>query len=103
MVDVVVNNMAWPGSANTVDFSQFTPFNSSSYYHPYCAITTDDYSTHDANVERCWLGDNVVALADLDSENPDVQGVFNSWISNLVSTYGSKYHHSPLVSGIIAD
>ncbi|KAL9108003.1 MAG: hypothetical protein Q9227_007218 [Pyrenula ochraceoflavens] len=88
MVDIVVNNMAWPGSADTVDFSSFTPFNSSSYFHSYCAITTDDYSSHDSNVEKCWLGDNVVALADLNSEDSYVQNTFNSWISNLVSTYG---------------
>ncbi|PGH08483.1 alpha-amylase A type-3 [Helicocarpus griseus UAMH5409] len=84
MVDVVANHMGFAGPGASVDYSQFVPFNSNSYFHTYCPI--DNYDDQ-ANVENCWLGDDTVSLPDLDTENPDVQGIFNDWISALISNY----------------
>ncbi|KAH9837571.1 alpha-amylase [Rhodofomes roseus] len=97
MVDVVVNHMAAPlltGTANSsdpsapapaVNYAAFTPFNNESSFHPFCWITDDANQT---DVEQCWLGDAAVPLADVDTENPDVVAFFNSWIADLVTTYG---------------
>ena len=47
MVDTVVNDMVYYcgpsedgecGPGNTIDYSSFSPFNSSDYFHPYCKI-----------------------------------------------------------------
>ncbi|TFY68044.1 hypothetical protein EVJ58_g1257 [Rhodofomes roseus] len=97
MVDVVVNHMAAPlltGTMNSsdpsapapaVNYAAFTPFNNESSFHPFCWITDDANQT---DVEQCWLGDAAVPLADVDTENPDVVAFFNSWIADLVTTYG---------------
>ncbi|PGH02056.1 alpha-amylase [Blastomyces parvus] len=84
MVDVVPNHMGYPGPSSSVDYSRFVPFNSESYFHPYCPITNYD---DQAMVENCWLGDQTVSLPDLDSMQPEVQTIFNNWISALVSNY----------------
>ena len=55
MVDVVVNHFAWYGSPSSVNYASFTPFNSQSYFHPYCPITTDDYSSDITAVEEVSL------------------------------------------------
>lgn len=39
MVDVVANNMAYAGDGNKTDYKNFVPFDSESYFHPYCPIT----------------------------------------------------------------
>ncbi|KAJ5419918.1 uncharacterized protein N7487_003468 [Penicillium crustosum] len=84
MVDVVANHMGYAGAGNTVDYSVFTPFSSSSYFHPYCLISNyDDQS----NVENCWLGDTTVSLPDLDTTQSSVQTLWNNWIGDLVSNY----------------
>lgn len=57
---------------------------SEKYFHDYCEIS--DY-TNQTDVEQCWLGDNIVALADLRTEDDDVQDMFGRWISELVSNY----------------
>lgn len=36
---------------------------------------------------QCWLGDDTVALADVDTDLPAVQNEYNSWINELVSNY----------------
>ncbi|KKZ66125.1 alpha-amylase A type-3 [[Emmonsia] crescens] len=84
MVDVVANHMGYPGPGSSVDYSRFVPFNSKSYFHAYCPITNYD---DQANSENCWLGDDTVSLPDLDTGRSDVQGLFNNWISALVSNY----------------
>jgi alpha-amylase len=87
MVDVVVNHFGWNGSASTVDYSRFVPFNSSSYFHNYCTISQDDYNNRDANVQLCWLGDSNVELPDVNTTQPAVRDAYNTWIADLVSTY----------------
>ncbi|KAJ5216985.1 family 13 alpha amylase in complex with acarbose [Penicillium chermesinum] len=84
MVDVVTNHMGYAGSGDSVDYSVFNPFNSQDYFHPYCEIT--DYSNL-AMVEQCWEGDTIVSLPDLNTESTEVQGIWNNWISGLVSNY----------------
>ncbi|EGC43184.1 alpha-amylase [Histoplasma capsulatum var. duboisii H88] len=84
MVDVVANHMGYPGSSSSVDYSRYVPFNNYIYFHPYCPIT--DYNNQPM-VEHCWLGDDTVSLPDLNSERTDVQNIFNTWISALVSNY----------------
>ncbi|KAF2768834.1 alpha-amylase [Teratosphaeria nubilosa] len=83
MVDVVTNHMAYNIDPSAVHYSDFNPFNSSEYYHPYCAI---DYS-NTISEQQCWMGDEVVSLPDLRTEDSDVQDGFDSWISELVSNY----------------
>ena len=62
----------------------YGPFNATSSYHPFCWIT--DY-TNQTQVEQCWLGNSMVALPDLDTENPYVASYWQRWIKNTVSTY----------------
>lgn len=83
MVDVVTNHFAYDGCGNCVDYSIFTPFNSSSYFHPFCLI---DYNNQ-TSIEQCWEGDNIVSLPDLRTEADNVRAVWNDWITRLVTTY----------------
>lgn len=87
MVDVVVNHFAWAGNASTVDYSKFVPFDDSRYFHTFCTISNEDYASRDEEVQLCWLGDSVVELVDVNTTQPEVRSTYNTWISNLVSTY----------------
>lgn len=51
MVDVVVNHFAWSGNASTVNYYDFSPFNSPSLFHSYCPITSNDYCCNQTGVE----------------------------------------------------
>lgn len=46
-----------------------------------------DGDTNQTNVEVCWLGDNVVPLADLRTEDDVVRDMFGNWIGEMVSNY----------------
>ncbi|WVF71631.1 hypothetical protein IAT40_006439 [Kwoniella sp. CBS 6097] len=88
MVDVVVNNVpslnvkdAFNTDALKADGSLWTD---PSEFHPQCWI---DYNNQ-TSVENCWLGDDKVALMDVNTENPVVIDTLHSWIANLTSTYG---------------
>ncbi len=99
MVDVVTNHMGYLGCGTCVDYSVFTPFdsvrilpfnfmlvadlNKESFFHPFCLI---DYSNA-TSILVCWEGDNTVSLPDLRTEDADVLDTFETWITNLVSTY----------------
>ncbi|KAL1962055.1 hypothetical protein VTN77DRAFT_641 [Rasamsonia byssochlamydoides] len=88
MVDSVINNMAYMtnGSdpATSVNYSILTPFNQESEYHPYCVIT--DYENYPL-AQRCWTGDNIVALPDLAQEKPQVASLLESWIQETLANY----------------
>nr|ADQ44918.1 alpha-amylase [Schwanniomyces occidentalis] len=84
MVDVVYNHYAWNGDGSSVDYSSFTPFNQQSYFHDYCLITNYNDQT---NVEDCWEGDTEVSLPDLSTEDNEVIGVFQTWVSDFVQNY----------------
>jgi hypothetical protein len=45
-----------------------------------------DYS-NTTSEERCWLGDTVVPLPDLNTEDPTVVAGFSNWIQSLVKEY----------------
>ncbi|CAK4006853.1 alpha-amylase [Lecanosticta acicola] len=84
MIDVVPNHSAWNGSPTSINFTQLNPFNQASYYHmPYCPI---DYNNATSLVD-CWIGDTTVSLPDLKTEDPTVQSMWNSWVSNFVANY----------------
>jgi len=83
MVDVVTNHFAYKGCGACVDYSIFNPFNSASYFHPFCLI---DYSNQ-TSIEQCWEGDNTVSLPDLRTENSAVRAIWNDWIAQMVATY----------------
>ncbi|QKX54781.1 uncharacterized protein TRUGW13939_01870 [Talaromyces rugulosus] len=84
MVDVVANHMGYAGAGDSVDYSVFSPFDSSSYFHSYCLIS--DYSNQE-NVEDCWLGDTTVSLPDLNTDLTSVQTLWYDWVADLVSNY----------------
>jgi len=82
MVDVVVNHF---GPANSsAAFASFNPLDKSSYFHRRSLIT--DYNNQ-TDVEQCWLGDDKLALADVDTENPWIAKTFIRWIESLVEDY----------------
>ncbi|KAF2166522.1 glycoside hydrolase family 13 protein [Zasmidium cellare ATCC 36951] len=83
MVDVVPNHMGSISSQTTVDYSKFNPFNKQSYFHKPCNI---DYNNQ-TSVTQCWLGDNIVSLPDLRTEDSNVANMWNTWIGQLVSNY----------------
>jgi len=92
MVDVVVNHFVSPRPANLTNYSRFGPFNNASFFHPYCEITNyDDQSL----VEKCWLGDSKVWLADVDTEQAKVIGTYKKWIASLVTSYSSEWCINP--------
>ncbi|SMY22593.1 unnamed protein product [Zymoseptoria tritici ST99CH_1A5] len=84
MLDIVVNHMGYAGEPEDVDYSVFDPFDNSKYFHSYCAVNAD---TNQTNVETCWLGDDIVALADLRTEDKEVQNLLGNWIRGLVNEY----------------
>ncbi|KAG1882923.1 glycoside hydrolase family 13 protein [Suillus subluteus] len=80
MVDVVVNDVM--ATSITPDLSTYM-FKEQSQYHPYCVI---DWS-NTTSEEQCWLGDTVVPLPDLNTEDPTVVAGFSGWIQSLVKEY----------------
>ena len=46
----------------------------------------EDY-TNQTQVETCWLGDENVALPDINTEDASVVSTFNNWVKSLVSEY----------------
>ncbi|KAF8243736.1 alpha-amylase [Wilcoxina mikolae CBS 423.85] len=85
MVDVVPNHFGHAGPVAGIEYGDFgAPFNSKDAFHDHCWITDYDDQTM---VENCWLGDERVALADVDTSLPWVQVEMNRWVKELVETY----------------
>jgi alpha-amylase len=84
MVDIVINHVAATSSSTFTPSSSYGPFSEQDDFHTFCWIT--DY-TNQTMVEQCWLGDDSVALPDLNTESTTVQNYWNSWVSGLVSNY----------------
>jgi alpha-amylase len=84
MVDIVTNHMGYNGCGDCVNYSTLSPFNSASFYHPFCLI--NDYDDED-QVRNCWSGDNTVSLPDLRTEDSYVRRVWNDWIKQIVAKY----------------
>lgn len=69
----------------TYDFSTLSPFNSATDFHPECVVIND--KGNQTNVEQCWLGDNDLPLADVNTEDPTVVQTLYDWIGALVKEY----------------
>ncbi|PNP43547.1 hypothetical protein TGAMA5MH_04519 [Trichoderma gamsii] len=85
MVDIVTNHMGYLGCGTCVQYNTFNPFNSQSYYHPFCLI--DFNSSNMTQIQNCWEGDNTVSLPDLATENSNVLSMWQTWIKQLVANY----------------
>ncbi|KAL7421747.1 hypothetical protein Q5752_003518 [Cryptotrichosporon argae] len=87
MVDIVVNNipaLSTNDSTNTTALAADTNlWTLPEYFHEFCWI---DYS-NTTSVEYCWLGDDKVALMDVNTEHPHVISTLEAWIANLTATY----------------
>ncbi|OJJ50598.1 hypothetical protein ASPZODRAFT_148084 [Penicilliopsis zonata CBS 506.65] len=90
LVDVVANEMAYDiGDANMtsstkIDYSVFTPFNTSADYDPFCTISDWNNATQ---YTTCWLGTEGVATPRIKTTDSGIKSTLDSWINNLVSTY----------------
>lgn len=113
MLDVVVGNMAFAGAAEAVDYSVFKPFDQQHYFHAYCDMSDQGNKTDVREVSgfncrfslcclislQCWLGDTVISLPDLRTEDPTVANMLYDWITSLVSNYsGTTSQPSPFHS-----
>lgn len=74
MVDVVANHMGTPISDN-----QPALLNQQGSYHSQCNI---DYNNQ-TSVENCWIA----GLPDVNTENTEIQKLYQDWIRNLISEY----------------
>ncbi|KAL2312666.1 Alpha-amylase [Schizosaccharomyces pombe] len=83
MIDIVVNHMAHAGDS-PIDYSKYAPFNSPSHYHPKRFLHNYD-DTWDCEI--AWLGDEVVSLMDIRTEDQEVHNFFQNWIRDLIQTY----------------
>lgn len=79
MLDVVANHVGPAVNENLSNANIINPFNSSSDYHPYCAIDfNNQYST-----ENCWLAN----LPDLNQTVPYVNQQLLYWVNWIITTY----------------
>ena len=101
IIDIVCNHMGYIETSSYKNFSQFTPFNDSIYYHTCynfgagsdnttsislgCGTTDcgiDDYD-NDAEVEICRLA----GLPDLNTTNGQVRELFCDWILDVINDF----------------
>ncbi|KIJ29885.1 glycoside hydrolase family 13 protein [Sphaerobolus stellatus SS14] len=80
MVDMVLNNVM--ATSIPTDYSSYF-FKETSMYHPYCAIDWGNRTSE----EDCWLGDTVVPLPDINTENPAVSQGYVDWIGGFIQEY----------------
>lgn len=99
MLDIVVNHMVSPRpfnatavqlaftntSAPIANTTGLYPFTDLTDFHSLCWI--NDY-TNQTEVEQCWLGNENMPWADVDTENTEVIGTLNSWISDVIRDFG---------------
>lgn len=88
MVDVAPNHMGSLSTKANINYGSFNPFNNKKYFHDSCTI---DYNNAES-VKYCWVSnDDAAPLPDVRTEDQDVRQMYHDWISNLVSTYKSKF------------
>ncbi|KAF8526445.1 glycoside hydrolase family 13 protein [Gautieria morchelliformis] len=80
MVDLVLNNVA--ATSTTPDYSGYF-LKDSSQYHPYCPIQWGNRTSE----MDCWLGDTVVTLPDVNTENLSVSQAYQNWIRGFVDEF----------------
>lgn len=87
MLDAAINDMGYAlngGDFSSIDYSAFNPFNDQKYFHPACLVKNfSDFS----EAQHCWLGDDVVALPDLNTDSQAVVKMMGDWISEVVSNF----------------
>lgn len=97
MVDIVANNVM--ATSTTPDLSSYmfkesvmplspklmhlTMSYFETQYHPYCPIDWNNLTS----IQNCWLGDTIVPLPDLNTQDPGVASAYGAWIENLVQEY----------------
>jgi len=82
MIDVVVNHVA--SGSYPPAFDTYKPLNQQSDYHTQCWVSNYANQTE---VEQCWLGDEKVALVDVNTEDTAIADMLNGWIKGLVGNY----------------
>ncbi|GJE95538.1 glycoside hydrolase family 13 protein [Phanerochaete sordida] len=93
MVDVVINHLAAPTNPPQYTSLYSAPFNTDSSFHNECFINATDYPNppvyagNQTRVEQCWLGDNNLPLADINTENQDLVNFWYNWVANMTKTY----------------
>lgn len=61
MLDICVNNMAWAGPPQSVNYGDLSPLNKQEYFHPYCPIDyTNRTSTLDVRPPAVFIVDQLV-------------------------------------------
>lgn len=87
MVDIVVNNVV---AINTDDAKNSTKLKADGVlwtdpadYHSQCWI---DYNNQ-TSVENCWMGDDKLALMDVNTESTKIQEVLFKYIHDFVQEY----------------
>lgn len=80
MVDVVINHFGSDEPYPNITFSSYYPFNSTSYFHPYCVEQYDNTTS----IEDCWLSSY---LPDVATERTDIQETYANWIQWLIAEY----------------
>lgn len=80
MVDLVLNNVM--ATTITPDYSQYF-FKDAHQYHPYCPVIWGNRTSE----MDCWLGDVVVPLPDVNTEDPYVSEAYQLWISGFIQEY----------------
>ncbi|POS69358.1 glycosylhydrolase family 13-2 [Diaporthe helianthi] len=87
MFDIVVNHVLSPGPQNATNYSTFTPFDSSKYFHRPCVMD----NSNETSVQVCQLKDDKatveLTLPDINTEDPVVRDIFQEWIKDTVEKY----------------
>jgi len=87
MFDIVINHVFSPGPRNATNYSMFTPFDSSRYFHRPCVMD----NSNETSVEVCQLTDDkataIFTLPDVKTEDPVVREIFQEWIRDTVQKY----------------
>lgn len=82
MVDIVLNNVMSESLDITNNLSKYF-FQNTTQYHPYCAV---DYQ-NTTSYQNCWLGDTVVPLPDVNTQDQTVIDGYGQWIQQFVQEY----------------
>ncbi|EEB09577.1 alpha-amylase Aah4 [Schizosaccharomyces japonicus yFS275] len=82
MVDVVVNHMG-ARSLESLDYSEYTPFNHEKYYHNFCPIDEDVPESFD----KCWIHTDDFVLPDLNTDLLFVRQTLLEYIKSFVEAF----------------
>jgi hypothetical protein len=87
MVDIVVNHVVAnpaPTVQEMIDLNPDLLWRKVEQYHPRCPM---DYG-NTTSVEVCWMGDDKLPLADVNTENVEVIQTLQTWIHDFVTEFG---------------